>query len=268
MKSMIKAAGAAVLAAAIGSFAPTAASAADMPEIIDATTSPFDIAFGVKGTSEWVLRGISQTKGDPAIQGYAELQAYGMLYAGIWASNVNFGGASDPSTEIDYYGGVRYSFGQLSLDAGYVWVDFNGGLKGVRQLDYGKVYGIAKYAVTEDFEIGGNVYYGSDFINLGAEITHATAFAKYKLPFEPIVGVGSYISGTFSKQWTSKNFSPDYLYWDAGVGLTYKAMTLDFRYHDSDLKRRECFVSIGQYNSCGDRYVVSLSFDTSLSKLK
>ena len=268
MKTIVKTAGAALFAASMGAFASTSASAADMPEVIDATVAPFDVAFGVKGTTDWVLRGMSQTRGDPAVQGYAELQAFGWVYAGIWASNVNFGGASDPSAEIDYYGGLRHTFGQLTLDLGYVWVDFSGGAKGVRQLDYGKAYGVVKYALTDKFEIGGNVYYGNDFINLGAEIVHATAFAKYKLPFEPLPGVGTYVSGTFSRQWTSKNFSPDYYYWDAGVGATYKAMTLDFRYYDSDLSKRECLASIGNRNWCGDRYVVSLSFDTSLSKLK
>jgi uncharacterized protein (TIGR02001 family) len=269
MKCIKRAAGAAFMAGA-AAFAPMgAASAADMPEVIDATTAPFDIAFGVKGTTEWVLRGITQTDGEPAVQGYAELQAFGWVYAGIWASNVNFGGASDPAAEIDYYGGVRHSWGPLTLDAGYVWVDFSGGVKGVRQLDYGKVYGIVKYAVTENFEIGGNVYYGGDFINLGAEIVHATASAKYKFnPLDSMPDIGFYVSGSFSRQWVSKNFSPDYNYWDAGAGLTYKAMTLDFRYSDTNLKKSECFGYMGNRNWCGDSYVVSLAFDTSLSKLK
>lgn len=83
MKSIVRAAGAAVLAATIGSFAPSAAFAADMPEMIDATKAPFDIAFGVKGTSEYIVRGITQTNGDPAVQGYAEFQAFDWIYAGV-----------------------------------------------------------------------------------------------------------------------------------------------------------------------------------------
>lgn len=266
MSKLSAAVGAALLTA---SFGAAPAFAADMPEIIDATKAPFDIAFGVKGTSDYLVRGISQTKGDPAIQGYAELQAFDWVYAGVWASSVNFGGAQDPSAEVDIYGGVRHTFDKLTLDAGYVWVDFVSETKGSRTLAYGKVYGIASYALTDEFSFGGNIYYGSDFINLGAEITHATAFAKYKLP--PLglpTDVGAYISGSFSRMWTSKNFVPDYNYWDAGVGLTYKAMTLDFRYSDSNLSKRECALQIGARGSCGDRYLVSLSFDTSLNKLK
>ncbi|MFD1702887.1 TorF family putative porin [Methylopila henanensis] len=253
---------------AAASFGPVAANAADMPEVIDATTASFDVAFGVKGASEWVLRGITQTSGDPAIQGYVELQAFDWVYAGVWASNVNFGG-TDPAAEIDYYGGVRHSFGPVTLDVGYVWVNFSSENNTAPGLDYGKVYGIVKYAVTEAFTVGANVYYGDDFINRGVEIVHSTGFAKYAFaPLATMPEVGAYVSGSFSKQWTTKNFVKDYLYWDAGVGLTYKAMTLDFRYSDTNLKKSQCFGYMGDRNWCGDRYVVSLSFDTSLNKLK
>ena len=155
------------------------------------------------------------------------------------------------------------------LDAGYVWVDFTGEDSGAPTLAYGKVYGVVKYAVTESFDIGANVYYGSDYINGGAEITHATAFAKYKFtPIATMPELGAYISGSFSHMWTSKNFVPDYSFWDAGAALTYKGLTLDFRYNDNNLSKRECGLEIGHRNACGDRYLVSLSFDTSISKLK
>ncbi|MFC3694413.1 TorF family putative porin [Chenggangzhangella methanolivorans] len=266
MSKLSLAVGAALLSASLG---VSAASAADMPEVIDVTTAPLDVAFGVKGTSDYLVRGISQTKGDPAVQGYVEVQAFDWVYAGVWASSVNFGGAQDPSAEVDIYGGVRHTFDKLTLDAGYVWVDFLSEVKGSRTLAYGKVYGIASYALTENFSFGGNIYYGTDYINLGAEITHATGFAKYKFaPLDTMPELGAYLSGSFSRMWTSKNFAPDYNYWDAGVGLTYKAMTLDFRYSDSNLKKSECFTHIGSRGSCGDRYLVSLSFDTSLNKLK
>lgn len=260
------------LIAAAASLPVASASAADLaapePTVVEAP-SMFDVAFGFKATSDYLVRGISQTNGDPALQGYAELQAFDWVYAGVWASNVSFGGAQDPSAEVDYYGGVRHSFGPITLDAGYVWVDFTGEDKHTRTLAYGKVYGVAKYAVTEDFDIGANVYYGTDYINLGAEITHASAFAKYKFtPIATMPEVGAYISGSFSRMWTSKNFVPDYNFWDAGVGLTYKGLTLDLRYNDSNLSRRECGLEIGHDGACGARYLVSLSFDTSVNKLK
>ena len=60
------------------------------------------------------------------------------IYAGIWASNVNFdeatGGASHANAEMDYYGGYTGSFGcsSCSYKVGYYYYDYEGD----PQLDY------------------------------------------------------------------------------------------------------------------------------------
>ena len=74
---------------------------------------------------------------------------------------------------------------------------------------------------------------------------------------------------------------PDYTYWNIGVGLTYKAMTVDLRYHDTDLSRGECFVLTGDLRGlpsgkgplnsskwCGEAFIAKVAFDTTLSALK
>src|SRR5882762_4082257 len=85
-----------VLAAlAVSTAAP--AFAADMPVkaskiVAPVAVSPFDIAFGVAFTSDYVLRGISQSNRKPAVQGYFEgrytINDMVQLYAGIWGSSV------------------------------------------------------------------------------------------------------------------------------------------------------------------------------------
>ncbi len=60
--------------------------------------------------TDYVFRGVSQTQERPAIQGGFDAAFDSGIYAGIWASNVNFG--TDTSTEMDYYGGY---LGQLRL---------------------------------------------------------------------------------------------------------------------------------------------------------
>jgi uncharacterized protein (TIGR02001 family) len=76
----------------------------------------FDIAFGAAVTNDYVYRGISQTDGNPAIQGYLEFD-YGMFYAGVWASNVDF---YTPDTEIDTSIGIRPELDSAAFDLGYV----------------------------------------------------------------------------------------------------------------------------------------------------
>ena len=63
------------------------------------------LSYNLGATSDYVFRGVSQTQEDPAIQGGIDA-TYGIGYAGVWASNVDFG-ADDPTAEIDLYAGVR-----------------------------------------------------------------------------------------------------------------------------------------------------------------
>ena len=69
------------------------------------------VTFNLDGTSDYVFRGVSQTDNDPTIQGGADL-SYGILYAGVWASGLDFGddptvSGSDAQIEIDWYGGIK-----------------------------------------------------------------------------------------------------------------------------------------------------------------
>ena len=50
----------------------------------------------ITGTSEYVFRGISQTDEDPTIQGSIGV-GYGMFYAGVWASGLDFGDPRPPA---------------------------------------------------------------------------------------------------------------------------------------------------------------------------
>ena len=229
---------------------------------------PFDILFGTKLANEYNLRSVSQTQGQPAVQSYAELVLKNGLYAGIWTSNVDFEG-TDPYAEFDYYGGIRHTWNQLSLDGGYVYIDYLGEDAG-HELDFWKIYGIAKYAVTADLTIGANLFWSNSFIGFnGVDGTHSSLFGRLALPKLGLPpDIASYVSAEVGHQWVGDDFAPGYTFWNAGVGFTYKSMTLDLRYTGSDLSDTECTAFIGQSDSCGNRYLMSLSFDTSLNKLK
>ncbi|WP_020188187.1 TorF family putative porin [Methylopila sp. 73B] len=266
-----------LLSATAGLSAMSVASAADLaaPEamVIESAPSPIDVAFGVKFTTDYVFRGVTQSKGDPAVQGYAELQAFDWVYAGIWSSSVN-GFATDPAAEVDIYGGLRHTWDAFTLDVGglyyyYPGEDTPGPLK---QLDYWEIYAKPSYAFGNFGSITGNVYWTSDFVNTGSDALYLSAIGKVNIPLDTIPDVGFYVSGEFGKQWIDRSrgfaLAEDYLTWNLGVGATYKAATIEFRYSDSDLSRNECANNNGARWVCGDRYMVSLSFDTAFSKLK
>eukprot|EP01031_Cornospumella_fuschlensis_P041828 gene41828-51060_t len=118
----------------------------------------------------------------------------------------------------------------------------------------------------------------------GATGTYASITAKYALPFLE----GLSISGELGHYWLGRTNQaiwsttpptnlPDYLYWNAGISYTYKNLTADVRYHDTNLSKRECFLNTtdprgvinGSASSkwCGPAVVGTLSFDITASSL-
>ena len=127
--------------------------------------SPFDVLFGVAFTTDYELRGISQTNHDPAIQGYTELDytaaPWLTLYAGLWGSNVSFADA-----EFDISGGARFSYNIFGLDVGYVYYEYPSPTAG-GNISYGEFYAKPSVKITDWLSIGGQVIGGDNFGNLG-----------------------------------------------------------------------------------------------------
>src|SRR5690606_3800728 len=90
-----------------------------------------EVSANVTLATDYVFRGISQTDEKGAIQGGFDWAGETGLYAGIWASNVNFGG--DASTEMDYYGGYAGETASgIGYDVGFIYYDY----EGESELDY------------------------------------------------------------------------------------------------------------------------------------
>lgn len=289
----------AVLAGLVAASLAGPALAADVaaPAAPIAAPAPwtFDLAFGAKFMSDYNFRGISQSARGPAGGGYLELR-YGWLYGGaaFWTTKL----PTRPAGEIDLYGGIRPVFGDLSLDLGVMYYLYtperqfittgaeNGGiaLPGVwtpRNTDFVEVYGKAGYDITPQLNIGGALYYAPNWLGTGASGLYAEANAKYKLPYDFAISgaIGHYWLGTTTVFGPAGNFNiQDYLYWNAGVSWTYKEwLTLDLRYHGTNLTAEQCFGTTGDYrgvltgsgrsNWCGHSIVATLSVDLLWSKL-
>lgn len=106
---------------AVLSLSVSGISSAAEPETAPAApASPHTFTGNVAAVSNYVFRGISQTSGDPAIQGGFDYSHASGFYAGTWASNVswvtdNIATASN-SMELDLYAGYK---GSLPADFGY-----------------------------------------------------------------------------------------------------------------------------------------------------
>ena len=86
-----------------------------------APASSWSATANVSIGSDYLFRGISQTGGQPTLQGGFDVGHTGGFYAGTWASNISwledFGAYNRSSLEWDFYAGFKKNFG----DTDFYW---------------------------------------------------------------------------------------------------------------------------------------------------
>src|SRR5689334_19582903 len=99
-------------------------------------------------TTDYSLRGISQTLVEPALQGGFDLIHPSGFHFGAWASSVNFGETNllevgpRAQMEFDGYGGYTLAIGSASVDAGAIYYAYPGAADD-RNYDYYELTGTA-----------------------------------------------------------------------------------------------------------------------------
>ena len=165
-------------------------------------------------------------------------------------------------------------------------------------------YGKATYTVNDNLSFGVQEWYSPSVVNTGAHGWYSAGNITLTAPTTWFTnGIGAYVSGDVG-YWslgTSDSFygvvSPlgnyaagvpytSYWNWDAGLGFTWKAFTLDLRYYDSNLNKGDCNAFTSDHTAsgvsdvtpinpsgvgsdwCGAAFIAKLSFATNISNLK
>ena len=219
---------------------------------VEEAISPFSGSFTL--ATDYVFRGISQTQGDPAVQGNIEYtRAFGesglSAYAGAFGSNVDFAG-TDARIELDWYGGLRGSTSGIKWDAGVVYYSYPGAEDSL-DLDYGEAVlkveydftlakALAAVAYSPDFQTGA----GSGFyINGGADVA---------LPFEFL------LFARIGRQWVDDNQRwalPDYTDWSLALARDLYGLTVSVGYYDTNIGKSNC----GGSDNCDARIMVGVT---------
>jgi hypothetical protein len=289
-----------------------------------AVPSPFDVAVGAGIATDYNFRGISQSNNKASVNAYFEARynssANLQWYAGIGGYSIDF--PNRAAAEIDLYGGFRPTFDKLVLDFGLLYYYYPGGQcffggapllpadptcgpalpngnYAKQDVSFLEFYGKAVYNFTDTFNVGIGAYYTDDWLATGSDGLYGNVTAKFIGP-ALANGWGWYVSGEYGHYWfdTTDTFFgtaafpagvplPDYSTWNVGLGFTYKAITIDLRYYDTDLSKADCNVLTGDHTAtfspsnitatnpgglgsgwCSEAFVAKLSFDTTLSALK
>jgi len=240
-------AGAAVAIAAIPALAAdlSSVSVKDVPAAADAVT----VTGYLDVTNDYIFRGISQNNRQATGQGSADL-TYGIFYAGTFFSGVKFGAPSavaPADVELDLYGGIKPKWGDVTFEFGIITYNYinkkvDHGL-GLYDPFYFEFKAGASTTVLKDLALSGTIFVSPDYIGETGEATTVEGTASK--PIAKLHDVNIAASGTIGHTFYgdatangTKNF--DYTYGNLGLTGTYKTISLDLRWWDTDLAAAGC----------------------------
>ncbi|TCV66187.1 MULTISPECIES: TorF family putative porin [Pseudomonas] len=209
----------------------------------------FDAEIELSAVSDYRYHGISQTLGDPAVQGGVTLASPIGAYIGTWMSNVDYGPSTATRFEQDYYAGWYIPIGEdFTLDVGW-W----------------------KYTYQKNSELNEPSYYVVATYK-AIELTHQWASGSQ---------AGSYTSLAYTYPFTATTrvkvryglndfkdpviFSADgntrehYREWEARIDHDLLGATFSASLVDTDLSSSECVSVSGYDDLCSANLVVGVS---------
>lgn len=189
-----------------------------------AQEGPVSLSFNVGAATEYVFRGVSQTDEDPQVFGGVDASLGSIGYAGVWASNVDFGDGTD--FEYDLYGGVRPTVGALTLDLGVIYYGYAGQPSGA-DWDYWEAK-LGASVPAGPATVGATVYYSPDFTGNTGDAWYYELNAATSVP-----GTRLSVSGALGHQTIEE--AGDYTTWNLGAGYALTDnLGVDVRYYDTD----------------------------------
>jgi len=223
MKKIIKAA---LATTAIASaFAAAPAFAQDEPAI--------KITGSTTLATEYRLRGISQTDGDPAIQGAITVSHESGLYVGTWASNLagagSFGGNN---MELDLIGGFTKAVGPVTLDGGVIYYVY----PGTKGFDFVELYGSASGKIGPvNAKLG--AYWAPSQKALAFTTTKGHNIWVYSDLGLPIDGTPLTLKGHIGYSSGNSGYTKglDVVDYSVGADLAYGPLTLNVSYVGTDV---------------------------------
>jgi len=178
-------------------------------------------------TSDYVLRGVSQSDGKAAVQVDLHYDLPSGLLAGLWASSVKLNSQEPTTAEVDAFLGYRWPVGNdwstklTAIHYAYPWNSPDA------HYDYDEIIAGAAYLdrvfVTAAYSPNTSRYSNRGLIRNRAAFSYDTALQiPLKQAFSASAGVGYYD--------VSRLVGTGYWYWNAGLGYDFRPFHLDVTY--------------------------------------
>jgi uncharacterized protein (TIGR02001 family) len=225
----------------------------------DDSTGPLSATITL--ASDYIFRGQSQTERRAAFQGGLDYAHPSGVFAGLWASSINFNDEQNSPAEVDFTAGYSHAFSDAtegSLAGAYYW------------------YPDSEPADYNYFEIIGTVSHALDTVTLSGEVTYSNDYSGRTgtgigvtggLEVPLAIGGAEWLSASahVGYQWIADNLTygvPDWTFYDIGLTATWNMFAFDIRYNGTDIAKADCY---GGANICGGGVVFSVTLNIPLS---
>ncbi len=253
-------AGALALGAALPAAAQTAAPTAAPPPVAPGT-APVEVAadaapagpgIAIPGTgltlgitpsvsSDYLFRGISQTRNNWAVQGTFDLAHESGVYVGAFVSNAKFlaNPYNDTRQELDVMAGYRFALGGVNFDVGYIAYLYPGQSKpeGTQLNEYQEIMVKANYTI-DIVKLSAAVAYSPNFFGRSGTGWYVEGGLDVTLPYEFTA------FGRLGYQWIQNNprfGTPDYLWYAVGIQREiYWGVTAAVGWYGTNISKNEC----------------------------
>ncbi|MEL0631423.1 TorF family putative porin [Pseudoalteromonas carrageenovora] len=186
-----------------------------LPFALLSTTAAADWSTTITAASDYTFNGVTQTDNDPAIQGSLDYAFDNGVYAGVWASNVDFG--DDTDFELDAYLGKYVQLNDnVSADYGIAYYTYQGNNSDGNYAEAYTKFGYAsEYGQTEL-----NFWYSWDYFGTGAG--HVISMIAHTFEIAP----NHAIRASFD---ISNSLDGDKWAWDVNQKKSYKHYRLAYQ---------------------------------------
>ncbi|MFT8246866.1 TorF family putative porin [Roseomonas sp. BN140053] len=205
--------------------------------------------------TDYLFRGISQTRNRPAVQGTLEALHDSGFYLGAFVSNLGFAG-TNARQEVDALAGYRFTLGGINWDIGAIYYSYPGYSRpnpAAYNLDY------IEGAVRANREFGpvtvsAAVNVSPNFFGQSGTGVYLESGLDVKLPLDFTA------SGRLAYQWIQREprfGTPDYLWYSIGIAREIPGgIVLGLGYYGTDIERRNCS---GGQKICDERVLFTIS---------
>lgn len=202
-------------------------------------------------TSDYVFRGVTQTDESPALQGSFDVGHASGLYAGAWASNVDFDAPDGIDLELDLYVGWTLEFeNDTWLDLQLVRYLYPGAKPGfgINYNEFLAAYGFRNITAT--------LGYTDNYINSDESALYYHLGAEFPLgDTEYTLAAGAAFNDI------SNAAGSDYWDYQLGVSRSWDAITADLSYYDTSGFDEDVQDFLGPEKWADARLVLSFSWE-------